>query len=452
MKRQLITVIAGAVLLAGLLCLYKFMPKLPKAADAEPPAAPSAPAYPVVALFDRDESALERVTLVNKNGEFNLTPFEEGGGISWSIEEAGEAPLPLNASLVGDTARVMKRLSMQKASENPEAGYDYGFEGAEGAEAKALFKDGEVKTLKIGRKTITGEEYYANLSGDPAVYLMNSYDGDKLFYGWNDFADKSLPSVDSQNLDYIYVGTPGAELEAAREDGELVMKKPWEGLRFNSADFSQAINFAGAQLGDLVELNAGDLGKYGFDGGYSKIILRDPERALNLAVGASDGEGNFYVKIGVNDNVFKMEEDFLAGLPRLEPFKYVDTFVAPVVIDDVSEIDFGAPSRAGTRVRLSPAEVDGKAADEAELKAWARKLADIRAEAPLPAGAAVSDEPALAVSYTTKGGEITTEYKEYEGQGGAEFYAVKIAGRGADWFVVSRETVDEILAAAPKPK
>lgn len=118
-------------------------------------------------------SNLTGLSLTNGQGELSFTKAED----AWQYD--GDDAFPADQEAVEDLAEQIGSLAAIRVIDDPEDLSAYGLDTPVGV-LTVTYGEDETLTLTIGALDGTGDSYYAQLSGDQAVYLLSADSVDTL--------------------------------------------------------------------------------------------------------------------------------------------------------------------------------------------------------------------------------------------------------------------------------
>ncbi len=311
-----------------------------------------------ISRFDR--SNIIRMTLVNENGEFvfekreikdNEDDDEEGEDEEVKTEWVCIKPydVDLSQTSVEDLARTFSALSADVlVEEDPKDLSIYGLADP-AARAEALLNDGKKVVLLLGDHTASGT-YYLMKEGDPKVYTVLKYHGDRLKYAFADFRNKLLASIDLTDMQYMYLSKEGQkEIEIITKD-EQAEDQPTYGLGVYSLvkpfniprgiDLSKLSNVfskaTGLKIQEFVDDDPDDLSGYGLDEPKMHFILKDSKNTLDIYFGDTVDD-SIYVKKADSDSVYKVALSDISFMDA-KLIDFMERFAFIVSIDDVDKV------------------------------------------------------------------------------------------------------------------
>jgi len=317
--------------------------------------------------------------------------------------------------------------------------------------------------LLLGYATPGGDNFYIMREGDPAVYIVDGYIGERYVFTLDNLSDKSMPSIDTGRLAYAYVNNDGYEIEVMpmlETNGAIGMTRPFPGRGVYLSIFTDSVlgNLDEIHFDELVEIaHGGELG-YGLDVPWLDVRINDDENYFHLLVGSEAGDGKFYARRGYDDMIFTIDGELIKRFRDADAFSFIDRFVALIHIGTVQSITIADgdqiteaelyPGQAGTdtaqdELELSPL-VDGNEVDAEEFRIWYQALVGLSYDSALDEFEPEEDtEPVFVVKYVLGGnrshGAEIREYEYYDYND--NFYAIKDEGQ---WFVVNKQSVTTV--------
>ena len=444
MKRQVMLIVILCVFTAALIAVYFFALR----DNGEEEYIPTD--TPIPALIE-NPGELVRVTYNNNNAVYTLLKRESADESSWYAVERPDLPLsPSAVSLMMTPLRSLR--AQEKLLDSADDYAQYGLDNPAFVEAE--YADGSVRTVLIGNLTLTGDYYYIQMLGDPAVYLLLRTTGGRLLYGYNDIIDKTLPETDIMSLYYCFIEPKdknaitmrfiGFEGETDRSSynthvntyGETSMRI-FEPISDRAvyigrlADILEEGGFQGYRLGELIEIECEDFEKYGLDDPELTLIFEDYYGKTSIYQGAyaDDDYKNVYVRINDRNSVFLMDSAYLDVFHTLDPIKFVERFIlAPlpnigtvdnIVIEstenyrrnyiEINHLD-DEPDPTGVG-EIAPI-IDGVSVDAGDFRTFYRVLIGLAADAYI-SDYEISDAPLITVTYNYHTGSASNTIAFY---------------------------------------
>jgi hypothetical protein len=345
MKKRTVAMIATLGVLAVLAGVYAYLRLRPA------PAAPEAEEGAKKELSKLDAEKLVRIVLSDRP-EGTLTLVRKDG--AWALEPA--SPVRLDSSTVDDLVYSFTALFAERTIESqPSDLGQYGLKPPR-AVARAYLADGTVKTLLLGDETPTGNTYYLQVEGDPAVYSVWMNHGQHYHWKAVDLRSKALlASINKDEIAYykarLRSGQTIEAIEKTPEEtkqfqmgfGKYLMIKPYPAPRGVDAEKFDAFLQAPSaiDIAEFVDDAPTSLAPYGLEAPWGELLVRDKAATLHLLFGADRGSDRVCFRVAGERAVYAVDRyklDFLAT----KPFDLVDKFVFIPSIDDVDRLDISA--------------------------------------------------------------------------------------------------------------
>ncbi|MCL2399334.1 MAG: DUF4340 domain-containing protein [Defluviitaleaceae bacterium] len=468
--KQLITLGIALVLIGGLAAVYFVLgaeQNQEEIAAVEPATAVAQP----LRLVDRTENDLERVTFANANS-FTIEAEEDAiGQVTWIYVNNRDIELDQSQvrSMMRDIFLLNAADTVLEVVDNPEE-FSIGQTVITG-----YFRDGSQEVIRLGSLTPDHRNFYVMVDGDPALYLITAVIGNRLSQQISDLIARELPFVDTMQLTYLAVQERGrpllefawigseAELQASLQQfgaTGLTMTTPYPGrdMHFVAFSYHAYEDFEGFNPGELIEMFPQDLGRFGLDDPLLQFIMEDAGGgAFHLMFGNNHDDTHVYMMYGsgrLADNiehssVFLAERRFIEGLLGLNPFNFIDRFVALMNIAEVDRIVIQSDTRGrhhemiinnyedeASRAQIAPI-VDGQEVDDRAFRNFYQIVIGITYDQEIE----LIEEPGapdILITYHLLNGEsIVVEFFAID----ANFYAVRQQGHPLQ-FVTGRLVVD----------
>jgi len=351
MKKRTIAMIATLAVLAALAGAYAYLRLKPAPAAADTGEAAKkelskldAEKLVKMELSERPEGTL---TLVKRDGAWTLDP---------------PLAVKLDTSTVDDLVYSFTALFAERTiEERPSDLAQYGLQPPR-AVARAWLADGSTTKLLLGDSTPTGNTYYLQVEGDPAVYSVWMNHGQHFHWKVADLRSKALlATINTEEIAYykarlrsgqtieVVEKTPDETKQYQLGFGKYLMIKPYPTRRGVDAEKFDPVLRGPASI-DIVEFvddAPANLAAYGLDKPWGEILLRDKASTLHLLFGADRGTDRVCFKVAGERAVYATDRyklDFL----NTKAFDLVDKFVFIPNIDDVDRLDISA--RGATHV------------------------------------------------------------------------------------------------------
>ncbi len=455
MSRRVVTLGIVGVVLAGLVVAYVLVTR--------PRAVKTASTTPTLISVDKDK--LAKIVLSDR-AEGTLTLEKKGK--AWTVESAGQ--FALDQSTIDDIVLTFTSLTAERVIDQKPA--DLGQYGLAPPRAvgEAFFSDGTTKTLLLGDKAPSGNTYYLQLKGDPAVYTVWSSHGDQMHWKLADLRDKQLsPQINYDQVTYFRLSRSDGSVIELKEKSEkenkiyqlgfsrYLMTRPYSYPRgVDTEKQDQLIKGPqNIQISTFVSDAPTDLSHYGLAPPRAEVVVRDKTNTQDLLFGSEAGGGKTYFMIRGKPSVYTTDTSNLSFL-KTTPWDIVDKFVFIPNIDDVDSIDITskgiAHSLVITRVTKKAEKagekdtveatysVDGKKVEEDSFKAFYQQVVGMLVEG--ETAKKVPEASDVTVRFTLNKGPskvATIVYAPYD----ADFDAVFLDGR--DGFAIGHQQISTML-------
>ncbi|MCX7028637.1 MAG: DUF4340 domain-containing protein [Spirochaetes bacterium] len=409
MKKRTVAMLVTLGALAALAGVYAYLrlKPAPAAADYEEGAKKE--------LSKLDAEKLQKIVLSDRP-EGTLTLVKKDG--AWALEPA--YPVKLDGSTVDDLVYSFTALFAERTiEEHPSNLGQYGLVPPK-AVARAYLADGTVKTIRLGDETPTGNTYYLQVEGDPAVYSVWMNHGQHFHWKVADLRSKALlASINKDEIAYYKARLrSGQTIEAIQKTtdeqkqfqlgfGSYLMLKPYPAPRGVDAEkFDPMLTgIASIDIGEFVDDSPTDLAAYGLAKPWGELLVRDKASTLHLLFGADRGSDRVCFQVAGERAVYAVDKyklDFL----NAKPFDLIDKFVFIPSIDDLDRLDIaaGGATHVFTLARTTKKASEAKAQGVSEAKAQGASEANALGAA--EAGA----EDEVVVTYTGDGRELKEEW------------------------------------------
>jgi hypothetical protein len=369
MKKRAIAMAVTLGVLAALAGVYAYLRLRPA------PAAPVADEGAKKELSKLDAEQLVKIVLSDRP-EGTLTLVKKDG--TWALEPA--SPVKLDSSTVDDLVYSFTALFAERTIEGaPSDLGQYGLMPPR-AVARAELADGTVKTLRLGDETPTGNTYYLQVEGDPAVYSVWMNHGQHFHWKAVDLRSKALlTSINKDEISYykarlrsggtieVIEKTPDETKQFQMGFGKYLMIKPYPAPRgVDGEKFDPFLQAPSAiDLAEFVDDAPTSLAAYGLEAPWGEILVRDKAGTLHLLFGADRGSDRVCFKEAGGRAVYAVDKyklDFL----NTKPFDLVDKFVFIPNIDDLDrlEVTAGGATHVFTLARVTKKATEAGAEDE----------------------------------------------------------------------------------------
>lgn len=464
MKKKIIILLAGVVLLGALLGVYALSSKnTTEQAENPDDTIVESQSYTLI------EKSLEDITsLTIDNGNFLVyLPSDEGFTVS------GYEDVYLNQSNVQSVVNTFATLTSSKiVVDNPEDLSVYGLE-VPSAVAIAQYSDGSAVTLNLGSITPDNNYYYAVIDGDTNVYLVDSLIGNRILYSISELIDTNISKISSSTVTYIDIKQKGADEilivydennSAANENLQknglftLTMQKPLSNVLVYPYNLQSTIlnSLSAIYIKDVVEAAPTDLSQYGLAEPNLVVELKDSSSQLRLTAGNFVNDTDVYVMINDRPEVFLMDKSAVSSFMDVNIIDFIQKFVAIHTRSSVNNISlqssFGNLDIAlkeegdnkieqidGANKDMRNSYINNTLVEREEFTNFYELLAGLGFDA-IDQEAVATGEVECTISYGLTSGEIDKiEFYPYN----ANFYVAKKGENSS--MIVSRQSVKQII-------
>lgn len=337
MKKKLYMLIGAVAVLAILSSIYFFMTSsAPEKAENE------STDIAMENLGIQITQAKEIKSFNLKNPEISLN-FKKNDN-NWSVEGYDNS---FNTTIIANMASIFTSLYASEIIEENAADMSkYGL-----TSPTAVASSGDV-TISVGTLTADSKYYYVNLNDNKTVYMVNSARLNPLLYGLNDIIDKTLPKIDTNSVQEIFIDyseisgkkdiiikydkdNPIAK-EYSEKNGlaTLVMEKPVSNILVYPYNLQSSIlmNSDSLNIKDLVDINPTDLKQYGLDSPICTIYLADNDNSISIKLGDvktnEDNTETAFVMVNDRPEVFTMDYRAIKPFFEAKIADFIEKFVS----------------------------------------------------------------------------------------------------------------------------
>jgi len=451
-KKQLFVILAVALILSGAYGLVNLSKN--KNLKSEESIESSYEVPESWKLTELDEADLNSVTLDNEAGRFTLVRKAD----DWLVQNRENLKLDpqAKAEFIMSFLRV---ISFDQISPNSSNAVAYGLDENSNKAILGL-TDGSEIILSIGSTNPSGSGHYVQNEGDPAIYLLSSYISQALLANVNMLRDRSLPSINPQELAYMKISgnreieiVPHFQFETFESGlSHFLMTSPYKRpVPVNSETFSKEMEnlFKGLFIQSFPGDDT-DSSVTGLNESAKILTMKDTSGAeLNLLVGKDDGQGGLYCKLPEDPGIFTISKDSLK-LVNMRPFDLADHFIRLIGIDLIDRLTVrrGSKTWEGSIKRLDKETEEyyfqGKKIEEDPFKEMYQKVLYLLSEGETPEGTQVSANAEITIEYTGNSanpGKTKAEFYNYND----DYYAVRIDSNPSE-FLIGRYQLDVIFS------
>lgn len=442
------------LVMAVLFSLYLFLKYRPqgKTEDAKVPSK-------TITLVNLDNESINKIVLKSSN---NTLRFEKKNQL-WTANFS----FPLNQSEVKNLSFVFFGLhAEQMVAKSPSDLEQYGLKDPAVTVEVTVENDKNPKIMYLGDLTPSNTSYYFKLDGDPAVYTIADYNGEKFKLTPTDFRDNSLAQIQKEEIRYFKLsraGKPDLEVRLNAANSEFAqygigiwqMTRPYqEPMSVITDKFQQILESITSitSAEKFIDENPTDLNRYGLAKPQAEVLIKDNRSQFHLLIGNPMNQDSFYCKKPDSKAVFTLSSDDLYFLDT-KPFDLVEKFAFIVNIDNVDKIILSGLGsnhtmaiarkieKSTTKDFEANYQIDGKKVDEQSFKTIYQSLIGLTVESECPIKPKNSVQELRMTFYLNKGSqrEIHVDYVPYD----YDFYAVFRGGKAE--FLISKDQVKTMI-------
>jgi hypothetical protein len=279
---------------------------------------PDNPDGPKEKLFAIEEGTIEEIVIHAASGE--TTTVRKTGDV-WGLTAPVAAPADEYA--VSSLASAIERLEIQKIlEENPASVEAYGLAPARFSVAFKVKGEENLRKLNVGRKTPTGSDAYAQVEGQPRLFLISGFLEDSFNRTPFDLRDKTVLAVNRDGLDAVTLEKPGAPpLVLARKAGHWRLVQPVDAKADAEPVDSLVERVASAKMtaivgGETAAPTPAELRSFGLDRPRLVATFGAGSSRATLALGGTKDEGSIYARDLARPLVFTVEAALLTDLTK----------------------------------------------------------------------------------------------------------------------------------------
>jgi len=240
--------------------------------------------------FAVEASAIDEVTIKSESGE--KTTLHKNGA-DWQITQPAAAK-PDATEISGITTNLSSLEINRVIDENPSDLAEYSL--AQPRVEIAFKTGGKDHKLQIGRKTPPGSDLYARIDDQKRVVLISSFLDTTFNRTTFDLRDKSVLTVNRDEVGALSISTPGGGLKFEKKEGEWKMTEPVAARGDFSAIDGLVSRLTTLQMKSIASPDASDPAKFGLDKPAATVVLGSGSSQATLALGKSSGDGAVYAR------------------------------------------------------------------------------------------------------------------------------------------------------------
>lgn len=400
-------------------------------------------------VFTLAPGSIESVEITNAAAETTTVVRQEA---VWNIT----APEAAEADTVEVSTVVSSLESLEQTrvvTETPESLAPFGLEPARISVAFTVAGESTPRRLKLGNKTPTGGDLYAQVEGAPKVFLIGGYLEDTFNKGPFALREKSVLKFSRDGADALTITQGASRLSLAKSGNAWRVSAPINAAAdFNTVDGLIGRIFQARMAGFVAADGTATLREYGLDRPQVVVTVGSGSSQAELAIGAAQDDTNVYARDLSRPMIFTVEKALLDELRKKpEDVRLKDLFNFRSFTATTYEITSG-----GTKYTFTKKPGEGEnAADVWTLTAPTTKTADatkmtdllttssnLRAES-FAATAFTSGDPVIITATFDDAGTAKTETVTFR-KSGAVVHGIRAGEPGAA--VVSTVDFERVLS------
>jgi hypothetical protein len=323
--------------------------------------------------------------------------------------------------------------------------------------------DGETVEFFGGNRSPSGSGYYVMIAGDPKVYLVSSYSGERLYLTLKDIRDKTLSSdfeVETVRRFFLERGDSRLEIVPAGEvqSGMLSELFPYAVIapyvvprEADSEAFSTLLeSFRNIRILDFIDDDPASLEPYGLDE-PARLVIETENETLDLLLGKTVNDRQ-YAKLPEEKGVFAISS--LDSVLPASPFEVSAKFALLINIEKVDSFIVQGKDQPVLQAEIKREGegedkketyfLNGRQAAEKSFKAFYQTVIGLLADAEYPNRPGPGGDEEITIEYnlnTPPGGKASVKLVPYS----RDFYALE--RQGVVEFLISRPQVSAIYQA-----
>ncbi len=406
-----------------------------------------------VKLFNHTEKDCKSIILKNENNQYVINNVNG----AWEIEGMPSVSKDAISSVVNDIVNISYQ---NKITENVD---DLGAFGLDNPKAQVTIElnDGNKDIFLLGNVTPIPNTFYLKKEGDNSIYTVYSGIQSSINTKFEDKKDTSIDMISTDKITLISLkqkdkkeillkgifdsSSNGNNTDKISTITSMSMDNPYANIKLDQSKVDHFIKSITAfSLNEVVEENASDFSKFGFDNPKLELMTMDSNgKALKITAGGQDENGQYYVRINDGKTVYKAFKQLVEDL-AINPYELVDKLVYLPQIDEVDNIKIENGSETYT---LKLTKQDSKYSytlndsnmDQTKGEDLYQSITGLITDGECATD--VSLNTVMKITYELKDGkpETVIEFKEYDDN----FYRVYV--NGTSYFICSRDYIKNII-------
>ena len=330
--------LTASVLLAIFAGLFWWLNKR-EASATKPPVTPA-----TTKIVDVPQDQIQSLTVEKTGSE----PIElKRTGSKWSL--TGPKALPADQDAASSLVSTFASLTADKVLEDkPASVEEYGLTKPS-LSVTATKKDGKTVRLLVGDETPTNSGSYAELAGDPRVFLVASYSKTSLDKGENDLRDKRLLPFDTEKLSRVELTAKKETIEFGRDKNQWQILKP-KPMRANQSAVEDLVRSLGDAKMELSSKEDEKKDLAAFNTAKPVATAKVTDIAGTQEIQVRKSKDDYYAKSSAVAGAYKVLSSVGSALDKsLDDFRNKKVFDFGFVDPEKIEIHDGARSYFLTR-------------------------------------------------------------------------------------------------------
>jgi len=400
-------------------------------------------------VFTLTPGSIEAVNLTNAAGETTTVVRQDA---TWNIT----APEAAEADTVEISTVVSSIESLEQTrvvTETPESLAPFGLDPARISVAFTVAGESTPRRLKLGTKTPTGGDLYAQIEGSPKVFLIGGYLEDTFNKGPFALREKSVLKFSRDGADALTITQGTSRLSLAKSGNTWRLSAPINAAAdFNTVDGLIGRIFQARMAGFVAADGTAALRDYGLDRPQAIVTVGSGSSQAVLAIGSAQDDTNVYARDLSRPMIFTIEKALLDELRKKpEDVRLKDLFNFRSFTATAFEITTGGTTYTFTKTKgegENAADVwtltapSSKTADAAKMTDLLTTSSNLRAESFAAAAFAAGDTVTIAATFDDAG-TAKTETVTFR-KSGAVVHGIRTGEPGAA--VVSTTDFDRVLS------
>ncbi len=399
-------------------------------------------------VFTLTPGSIESVEITNASAETTKVVRQEA---VWAIT----SPETAEADTVEVSTVVSSLESLEQTrvvTETPEALAPFGLDPVRISITFTVAGESTPRRLKLGNKTPTGGDMYAQVEGSPKVFLVGGFLEDTFNKGPFALREKSVLKFSRDGADALTIAQGASRLSLSKTGNTWRLAAPVNASAdFNTVDGLIGRIFQARMAGFVAADGTAALKEYGLDRPAMVVTVGSGSSQAELAIGKAKDETNVYARDMSRPMIFTVEKTLVDELTKKpEDIRAKDLFNFRSFTADAYEITSG-----GTKYTFTKKKGEGEnAADVWTLTTPTTKTADatkmtellttssnLRAES-FAGSAFTSGDPVTIAATYDDAGTPKTETVTFR-KSGAVVHGIRAGEPGAA--VVSTVDFDRVL-------